>query len=132
MKEHIRLRQDAARHAGSGFPEYLMGQLLDAPLKPVGSPLGLRVTSDFTLQFSLQFTNLQANHGLRRQVDGQQARRALQWPADTITWNRVTPSREDVFTLVPGVVVKSELSGKTASPSELVQLGELIKGLLRL
>lgn len=84
MKEHIRLRQDAARQAGSGFPEYLMGQLPDAPLKPVGSPLGLRVTSDFTLQFSLQFTNLQANRGLRRQVDGQQARRALQWPTDTI------------------------------------------------
>lgn len=44
----------------------------------------------------------------------------------------MTPSREDVFTLVPVVVEQNKLSGKTAWPSELVELGELIKGLFRL
>lgn len=57
------------------------------------------------------------------------------WPASKPGGHcsgQLIPSREDVFTLVPVVVEQSKLSGKTASPSELVELRELIKGLFRL
>lgn len=39
--------------------QYLVGELFEASLQVAGSPLGLCMVTDFTLQFTFQFTNLQ-------------------------------------------------------------------------
>lgn len=63
-----------AGQTGGAFPAYLVGQLFDASLQPAGSPLCLCIATDFTLQFTFQFTNLQtvmiSDHRLARSKPG--------------------------------------------------------------
>lgn len=105
----------ASAPTGNRFPEYLIGQLFDASLQPAGSLLGLGTATDFALQFTFQFANLQRDPDLRPQAGSRQARVTSYVPTGTVLCNRAKSSRK-TQPLSLAVVKQGSLSGTPPRP----------------
>lgn len=126
LKEHFSAGQHPTSQTGNGFPEYLIGQLFDASLKSAGSPLGLCAATDFTLQFTFQFTNLQPKRDLRPHAASKAGLLFANWH-NHLKDSKV--SREHAHT-ISGSTQTGQCLGKTLAKSKIFY--GFIKELFRL